>query len=56
MLVLSGVLSFAPGNVVNYTVILPMLLGAYEGAYWAVYFDYKPWVNKIHIEDKGKSG
>ena len=54
LLLFSGLLSFAPGNVVNYTVILPMLLGAYEGAYWAVYFDYKPWVNKIDIEDKSQ--
>lgn len=54
LLLFSGLLSFAPGGVVNYTVILPILLGAYEGAYWAVYFDYKPWIDNIPINNTSK--
>ena len=43
LLVLSGLLSLLPGSLLTFAIIMPFLLGCYEGAYWAVYFDYKPW-------------
>lgn len=46
LLVLSGLLSLLPGTLLTFAVVMPFLLGSYEGAYWAVYFDYKPWFKK----------
>ena len=46
LLVFSGLLSLLPGKLLTFAVVMPFLLGCYEGAYWAVYFDYKPWFNK----------
>lgn len=46
LLVLSGLLSLLPGSLLTFAIMMPFLLGCYEGAYWAVYFDYKPWLKK----------
>ncbi len=46
LLVFSGLLSLLPGSLLTFAVIMPFLLGCYEGAYWTVYFDYKPWFKK----------
>lgn len=43
LLVISGLLAFIPGSIITYGIVMPILLGSYEGAYWAVFFDYKPW-------------
>ncbi len=54
MLVLSGVLSLFPNSLITFGIIMPALLGCYEGLYWAVYFDYQDWFKQtIHNESKG---
>ena len=52
LLVLSGLVSLAPSSIFAFAVILPTLLGAYEGAYWSVYFDYKPWIKNVNFDTK----
>jgi len=54
LLVFSGLLSLLPGSLLTFAVILPFLLGSYEGAYWAVYFDYKPWFKEA--SQSGREG
>ena len=51
LLVISGILSFLPNSIVVFGILMPILLGSYEGSYWAVYFDYKPWFKKIPFAD-----
>jgi diacylglycerol kinase len=52
LLIFSGLLSIFPGSLLTFAVIMPFLLGCYEGAYWAVYFDYKPWFKKVSQSEK----
>ena len=40
LLVISGLIPLSSHDLV-FLYLLPTLLGTYEGAYWAVYFDYK---------------
>ena len=41
LLVISGLLAFIPGSIITYGIVMPVLLGSYEGAYWAVFFGTK---------------
>jgi len=43
LLVISGSILLLSSHDLVYLFLLPTLLGTYEGAYWAVYFDYKAW-------------
>lgn len=54
MLVLSGILSFFPTSLITFGIIMPALLGCYEGLYWVTFFDYKDWFKQTtHNEPKG---
>lgn len=51
LLVISGCVPLLSSHDLMFLLILPTLLGTYEGAYWAVYFDYKPWYNKAIVDE-----
>lgn len=51
LLVISGCVPVFLNHELVFLLVLPTLLGTYEGAYWAVYFDYKDWKEAAIVDD-----
>jgi len=51
LLVISGSILLLSSHDFVFLLLLPTLLGTYEGAYWAVYFDYKAWKKESIVDE-----
>ena len=51
LLVISGCVPVILNHELVFLLVLPTLLGTYEGAYWAVYFDYKDWKKAAIVDE-----
>ena len=51
LLAISGCVPVILNHELVFLLVLPTLLGTYEGAYWAVYFDYKAWKKESIVDE-----